>query len=48
MTPMARSFYGETKRVSNARARDLGFEFRYPDYKTSFDQLWNDKAWRAF
>jgi nucleoside-diphosphate-sugar epimerase len=48
LTPMARSFYGETKRVSNARARELGFEFRYPDYKTSLDQLWNDQAWRAF
>lgn len=48
LTPMARSFYGETKRVSNKRARDLGFEFRFPDYKTSLDQLWNDQAWRAF
>lgn len=47
LSPMARSFYGETKRVSNAKARGLGFEFLYPDYRISFDQMWNDKAWRA-
>jgi nucleoside-diphosphate-sugar epimerase len=47
LTPMARSFYGETKRVSNARARALGFEFLYPDYRTSLDQMWNDQVWQA-
>lgn len=39
LTPMARSFYGENKRVSNARIRDKGFEFRFPDYRTSLRQL---------
>lgn len=35
MTPMARSFYGESKRVSNARIkRDLGWQPRYPDYRS--------------
>jgi len=47
LSPMARSFYGETKRVSNARARALGFEFLYPDYRVSLDQMWNDQDWRA-
>lgn len=47
LSPMARSFYGETKRVSNARARALGFEFLYPDYRISLDQMWNDQDWRA-
>lgn len=47
LTPMARSFYGESKRVSNARARSLGFEFLYPDYRISLSQLWNDQAWRG-
>ncbi len=32
LTPMARSFYGENKRVPNAKLRALGFPFRYPDY----------------
>ena len=47
LSPMARSFYGETKRVSNARARALGFEFLYPDYRVSLDQMWNDQSWRG-
>jgi nucleoside-diphosphate-sugar epimerase len=33
LSPMARSFYGESKRVSNARIReDLGVSLLYPDY----------------
>ena len=48
LSPMARSFYGESKRVSNARARALGFEFLYPDYRVSLTQMWNENAWRGF
>lgn len=34
MTPMARSFYGENKRVSNrALKQDLGVELAYPTYR---------------
>jgi nucleoside-diphosphate-sugar epimerase len=34
LSPMARSFYGESKRVSNRRMReDLGYPPRYPDYR---------------
>lgn len=34
LTPMARSFYGENKRVSNARAKDaLGWTPLYPTYR---------------
>lgn len=33
MSPMARSFYGESKRVSNARIKEeLGIDLLYPDY----------------
>lgn len=33
MSPMARSFYADSKRVSNARMKtDLGYQLRYPDY----------------
>ncbi len=33
MSPMARSFYGESKRVCNARIKDeLGVDLLYPDY----------------
>ena len=48
LSPMARSFYGESKRVSNARGRALGFEFLYPDYRVSLTQMWNENAWRGF
>ena len=40
MTPMARSFYAESKRVSNRRIKDeLGIELRYPDYRAGLQSL---------
>ena len=40
MTPMARSFYAESKRVDNTRIkRDLGVELQYPDYRTGLRAL---------
>ncbi|OJF90557.1 SDR family oxidoreductase [Pararhizobium antarcticum] len=47
LSPMARSFYGENKRVSNRKIRDLGFAFRFPDYRISLGQLWQDDIWRG-
>ena len=35
MTPMARSFYAESKRVANDRIkRELGVQLRHPDYRS--------------
>ncbi|MBB4952977.1 nucleoside-diphosphate-sugar epimerase [Agrobacterium vitis] len=45
LSPMARSFYGENKRVKNDRIRALGFAFRYPDYRISLAQLWSSQSW---
>ncbi|WP_067336892.1 SDR family oxidoreductase [Stappia indica] len=43
LSPMARSFYGENKRVSNERVkRELGYTFRYPDYRTALTALHRD------
>ena len=40
MSPMARSFYAESKRVSNRRIRDeLGVKLRYPTYKEGLAAL---------
>lgn len=40
MSPMARSFYGDSKRVRNDRIkRDLGVTLRYPDYRTGLAAL---------
>lgn len=46
LTPMARSFYGENKRVSNARLKQTGFEFCYPDYRRSHEAFWSQNNWR--
>ena len=43
MTPMARSFYGENKRVSNARLREeLGVELAYPTYREGLKAIWEE------
>ncbi|WP_166417373.1 SDR family oxidoreductase [Cochlodiniinecator piscidefendens] len=40
MTPMARSFYAESKKVRNDRIKDeLGVQLQYPDYKTGLQAL---------
>ena len=40
MTPMARSFYAESKRVRNDRLKaDLGVRLRFPDYRTGLADL---------
>ncbi|TYO89094.1 SDR family oxidoreductase [Oceanicella actignis] len=40
MTPMARSFYAESKRTSNRRIREeLGVELAYPDYRAGLAAL---------
>ncbi|MEN0002168.1 MAG: NAD-dependent epimerase/dehydratase family protein, partial [Pseudomonadota bacterium] len=46
LSPMARSFYGENKRVSNARLKETAFSFDYPDYRTAFGRMWADGSWR--
>ncbi|WP_238372291.1 SDR family oxidoreductase [Heliomarina baculiformis] len=44
MTPMARSFYAESKRVRNDRIKDeLGVELLYPDYRTGLQALLEDE-----
>ncbi|MFZ1481877.1 MAG: SDR family oxidoreductase, partial [Paracoccaceae bacterium] len=43
MSPMARSFYGESKRVSNDRIkRELGVILRHPDYRHGLAALLRD------
>lgn len=46
LSPMARSFYGENKRVSNARIKALGYRFAFPDYQAGLDALWSSGNWR--
>jgi nucleoside-diphosphate-sugar epimerase len=47
LSPMARSFYGENKRVSNRRIKDeLGVALRYPTYREGLESLWTGGGWR--
>lgn len=46
MTPMARSFYGENKRVSNARLKAAGYSFRFATYRHALGAMWRDHTWR--
>lgn len=47
MSPMARSFYGESKRVSNRKIKAAGYSFRFPDYRTALDHMWRTGNWRS-
>ena len=40
LSPMAKSFYADNKRVSNQRLKDaLGFELRHPTYREGLDAI---------
>jgi len=46
ISPMARSFYSENKRVSNAKIKRAGFTFAHPDYKQALSRMWEEDNWR--
>jgi len=46
LSPMARSFYGENKRVANAAIKAAGYSFRFPNYRVALDGMWADGNWR--
>lgn len=44
LSAMARSFYGESKRVSNARMkRELGVTLRHPTYREGLETIWRSR-----
>lgn len=45
LSAMQRSFYGENKRVANARLRQAGYSFRFPDYRSALRAMWADGSW---
>ncbi len=48
ITPMARSFYGENKRVSNKKSKEvLGLKYQWPNYRFSLKQMWDEGSWKA-
>lgn len=47
LSPMARSFYGENKRVSNAKSKSmLEMDYAWPDYRTALTRMWEDGSWK--
>ncbi|WP_274626469.1 SDR family oxidoreductase [Arvimicrobium flavum] len=47
LSPMARSFYGENKRVSNAAIKKAGYAFQFPDYRAALAAMWRGDGWNA-
>ena len=48
LTPMARSFYGDNKRVANERIKqEFGLSLRFPTYREGLAAMWRDGTWRA-
>ena len=48
LSPMARSFYDDNKRVLNRRLKEeLGVTLRYPTYRAGLAALWRDGVWRG-
>ena len=48
LSAMARSFYGDNKRVLNRRIKEeLAVTLRYPTFRTGLAALWADGSWRG-
>ncbi|MGY6706749.1 MAG: SDR family oxidoreductase [Rhizobiaceae bacterium] len=46
MSPMARSFYSDNKRISNGSIKEMGYDFAYPDYRIALRRMWDEESWR--
>lgn len=47
LTPMARSFYGENKRVSNTKSKKiLGLVYKWPNYRVSLKRMFDDASYK--
>lgn len=42
LSPMARSFYGENKRVSNKKISKSGYVFSHPNYRSALNELYQN------
>ena len=46
LSPMARSFYGDNKRVSNKLSKDqLGMQYDWPNYRDSLKRMFEENNW---
>jgi nucleoside-diphosphate-sugar epimerase len=47
LSPMAKSFYGENKRVSNMKLKQSGYALRYPEFRAALTALWQSGGWKG-
>ncbi len=48
LSPMARSFYGENKRVSNAKSKKaLGMSYNWADYRVALTRMYEEDGWKG-
>ncbi|MBO6717050.1 MAG: SDR family oxidoreductase [Rhizobiaceae bacterium] len=47
MSPMARSFYMDSRRVSNAKLRASGYALSFPNYRDALQAMWADGSWQG-
>lgn len=46
LSPMARSFYGDNKRVSNARSKaEFGMDYDWPNYRAALKRMFDENDW---
>lgn len=45
MSPMARSFYGDNKRILNHKLLKTGYNLKYSVYRTALEAMWKDEKW---
>lgn len=46
LTPMARSFYGENKRISNTKSKQaLGLRYAHPNYRVALRKMHDEQNW---
>jgi len=48
LSPMARSFYGDNKRVSNEHSKkQLGMVYQWPDYRVALQRMYDEDCWKG-
>lgn len=46
LSEMARSFYGDNKKISNQKLLKTGYRLKHPDYRTALDTMWLTDNWQ--
>lgn len=45
LSPMARSFYGDNKRILNHKLLKQGYSLKYLNYRVALDHMWMENLW---